>query len=236
MNVGDGIQKGISGWSFSGDVPDKFVEHIRKSVPLYDMGHDLICSLSDFFCKSESICYELGTSTGQLIRKLAECNKHKPNIRWIGIDIEEEMIAHAYEHCDSIDNIGFVCGDVLNFEYEKSDMIVSYYCMQFIPSNLRQEVFNSIYKSLNSGGAFLLFEKIKFEDADFQKTVTSIYNNYKLSQGFSLDEIKNKDKSLQGVLMPLTSKDNLRLLEKAGFLNIKSVMKYLCFEGFLAIK
>ena len=39
-------------------------------MPFYDEGHDLVCYLSDFFCQSDSVCYELGVSTGQLIKKV----------------------------------------------------------------------------------------------------------------------------------------------------------------------
>ncbi len=45
-------------------------EHVSKSVPLYREGHDLILKISDYFIKDDSICYELGTSTGVLSYKL----------------------------------------------------------------------------------------------------------------------------------------------------------------------
>jgi hypothetical protein len=50
MKVGQDIDVKRAGWTFAGDVADTFVEHIRRSIPYYDAGHDLICQLSDFFC------------------------------------------------------------------------------------------------------------------------------------------------------------------------------------------
>ena len=236
MNVGDNIQKERAGWNFSGSVAKTFSEHVRKSVPFYDEGHNLVCYLSDFFCQPDSLCYELGVSTGQLIKKLADYNKHKPNIKWIGIDKEKEMVLEAQKHCEDISNIELFTDNILIFDYEKTDFIVSYYCMQFVPERNRQDLFNKIYEQLNWGGALVLFEKVRAPDARFQDMMTSIYNDYKLRNGFSSDEIIGKAQSLKGVLDPFSTEGNLGLLKRAGFVDIMTVMKYVCFEGFLAIK
>ena len=56
------------------------------------------------------------------------------------------------------------------------------------------------------------------------------------NQGYSGDEIISKSRSLKSVLEPFSHSGNMGLLERAGFKDITSVFKYLCFEGFLAIK
>lgn len=236
MQVGQKIEMKRADWDFSGNVPETFVEHVRKSVPYYDDAHDLICYLSDFFCLPDSTCYELGVSTGQLIKKLAIYNEHKPNIKWIGVDREPAMIRKAKTYCSGIENIDLYCEDILLFEYEKADFIVAYYCIQFVPARHRQEIFNRIYERLNWGGAFVLFEKVRGPDARFQDMMISLYNDFKIRNGFSAEEILNKSKSLKGVLDPFSTEGNLGLLQRAGFVDIMTIMKYVCFEGFLAIK
>ncbi|MFQ5678552.1 MAG: methyltransferase domain-containing protein [Gemmatimonadota bacterium] len=236
MRVGQNIETERANWSFGGSVADTFVEHVRQSVPFYDAGHDLVCQLSDYFCLPDSTCYELGVSTGQLIRKLAEHQIHKPGIRWIGLDREEKMIERARAHCRGVKNITLLQQDVLEHEYEPSDFIVSYYCVQFIPPRRRQELFDRIYESLNWGGAFVLFEKVRGPDARFQDILVSLYNDFKARNGFTAEEILNKTASLKGVLEPFSTEGNLGLLRRAGFADIMTVMKYICFEGFLAIK
>nr|WP_254614972.1 methyltransferase domain-containing protein [Burkholderia pyrrocinia] len=196
----------------------------------------MVCQLSDFFCHGDSICYEIGVSTGQLLRKLAEHHASKPGITWVGIDPVESMIAKARQHCVEVPNIALEVGDARLYGFEKSDLIVSFYCIQFIPPKDRQEVFNRIYERLNWGGAFILFEKVRAPDARFQDMVVSLYNDYKRREGFSADEILNKTASLKSVLEPFSTEGNLGLLKRAGFVDITTVMKYLCFEGFLAIK
>ena len=63
-----------------------------------------------------------------------------------------------------------------------------------------------------------------------------IYQEYKEDRNFSPSEILSKSKSLKGVMEPFSSDANLKLLKRAGFVDYMPVFKFLCFEGFLAIK
>ena len=236
MKVGQNIEAPRAGWTFDGNVANTFLEHVRRSVPLYDVGHEMIGQISDYFCHDDSVCYELGSSTGELTRKLARRHASKKGIRWVGIDAVEPMVQKAREETTDLPNVTFVTDDVVTFDYEKTDLIVSYYCVQFIAPRLRQELFNTIYERLNWSGAFLLFEKVRGPDARFQDMLISLYNEYKTQNGFNADEILNKTASLKGVLEPFSTEGNLGLLRRAGFTDIMTVMKYLSFEGFLAIK
>ena len=235
-NVGQNIEAANADWNFGGNVPDTFVDHIRHSVPLYAEGHEITCYLSDFFCADHGTCYEVGVSTGELIRKLAIHNKHKPHVHWIGMDCEPAMVNKAKEHCGDLENVKIFHQDARLFEFEPSDLIVSYYCMQFVPPRDRQTLFDIFYQSLNWGGAMILFEKVRGPDARFQDILTSLYNDFKVRQGFSADEIVSKTASLKGILEPFSTAGNLGLLERAGFVDVMTVMKYLGFEGYLAIK
>lgn len=236
MGVGQKISADNAGWTFGGDVADTFVDHIRQSVPLYESGHDLICQMSDFFVHNDSVCYEIGTSTGELLRKLAEHNAAKSDVRWIGYDVEEKMINAARDHCADTPNISILHEDARVAEMEKSDLIVSYYTMQFVQPRFRQEFFDKIYERLNWGGAFIMFEKVRSPDARFQDIMTQLYADFKIRNGFSSEEIVEKTRSLKGVLEPFSTQGNHDLMARAGFEDVTTIQKYLCFEGFLAIK
>lgn len=233
--VGDSISADNANWNFGGSVADTFDGHVSKSVPLYNEGHDLICRLSDFFLPAESICYELGSSTGTLTKKLAQRHFNR-NVSFIGLDSEQPMVEKARGKIGEMKNISFEVADINNCEIQKSDLIISYYTIQFIHPRQRQELINKIYESLNWGGAFIWFEKVRGSDARFQDIWTNIYHDYKLEQGYSPDEIISKQRSLKGVLEPFSTEGNMGLLERAGFVDIATVMKYVPFAGFLAIK
>ena len=73
-------------------------------------------------------------------------------------------------------------------------------------------------------------------DARFQDIVTTLYNDFKLTQGYTPEEIVSKTRSLKGVLEPFSTQANIDMLKRAGFADILTVQKQICFEGFLAIK
>jgi tRNA (cmo5U34)-methyltransferase len=235
-NVGEGILAGNAAWSFGGKTVDAFAEHVRRSIPMYGNGHDLVCELSDFFVKSDSLIYELGTSLGELLLKLANHHRHQGGCKWMGIDIEPDMVEKARAATHGERNISIEVADLVTCDLEQTDLIVSYYCIQFVSPRHRQAVINKIYNALNWGGAFIWFEKVRGPDARFQDILSALYVDYKLEQKYTPEEIVAKSRSLKGVLEPFSTQGNLDLLARAGFSDVMTVFKYICFEGFLAIK
>jgi len=231
---GDKIDAKNANWKFNGSMVEHFEEHVRKSVPLYNEGHDLITKLSDYFVKDDSICYELGSSAGTLTHKLAKHHAFR-SARFVGVEIEEDMLNKANQLYQA-PTLSFICDDMNTMELEKADLIISYYTIQFIHPKLRQQLINKIYNSLNWGGAFILYEKVRANDARFQDIISSLYMEYKLDQGYDAKEIISKAKSLKGVLEPFSTEGNIDMLKRAGFVDILSIQKYMNFEGFLVIK
>ena len=236
MKIDTGISAERAAWSFDAKVAEAFPDHALRSIPYYRDGHELICRLSDFFVSQDSIVYDLGCSTGALLKLLAAHNGHKPGVRWIGLDKEQAMIRHARKTCAGIDNVELHCEDILTCALDRPDMIIAYYTIQFVEERHRQMLFDRIYQALNWGGAFVLFEKVGAPDSRFQDMMSCLYREFKQRNGFSSEEILNKELSLKGVLKPFSTAGNLGLLNRAGFTDVMTVMKYVCFEGFLAIK
>jgi tRNA (cmo5U34)-methyltransferase len=238
-NVGDNILAKPGSWKFSGDTVKGFDEHVMKSVPLYEEGHDLICDLAEFFVKDNSIIYDVGCSTGGLVLKLADRFSHKQNAHFIGVDVEHDMIECANKKKESVNSeseVEFICDDILNVEMQSSDLIVCYYSIQFISPSVRQSVIDKLYDRLNWGGALIIYEKTRGSDARFQDILTSLYTDYKLRRGFSPETIIAKSRSLKGVLEPFSLEGNIDLLKRAGFNDINLLQKYICFDGFIGIK
>lgn len=232
--VGDKIEAKNAGWTFGGDTPGTFEDHVAKSVPLYSEGHNLVIQLSDYFLHDNSLCYEIGSSTGVLLDKVLDHNRNK-RIKAVGIDVEPDMVAFAKrKYTDP--KLSFVHADIAEFDLDMADMVISYYTLQFVKPKFRMDVIHKIYDALNWGGALLLFEKVRAPDARFQDIMTGLYVDYKIDQGYDASEIISKARSLKGVLEPFSSDGNLHLLREAGFRDVMTVMKYVTFEGFLAIK
>ncbi len=233
--VDENISAGNARWSFGGSVPEHFEDHISKSVPYYREGHDMIARLSDFFLREGSQVYEIGCSTAALSRRLVDWNEGR-TLKVTGLEIEPEMVKRATDLARDYPSITVENADAVAFPFEKSDLVVSYYTTQFVRPAVRQQLIDRIYESLNWGGAFIMFEKVRGPDARFQDILTTLYTDFKLANGLSEKEIVHKTRSLKGVLEPFSSQGNRDLLERAGFVDTMTVFKHLCFEGFLAIK
>lgn len=238
-SVGDGLNKSRGNWSFQDIDGESFERHIEKSLPGYSVGHDYIKFLSDFFISEGSTIYDIGCSTGNLISALSNYHKDKKNIKFIGVEPIngfKDKFEFNTKKISKNHEVSFLSTPAEDLQFEKCDLILSHYSMQFIKPKFRQIIFNRIFENLNWGGAVFLFEKIRGSDARFQDMLTSAYLEYKKSVGYSSDDILNKLFSLRGVLEPYSSKENHNFLKRAGFKDIEIIHRHLCFEGSLSIK
>ena len=222
-----------SSWTFSGKVAKSFDIHINKSVPFYLKMHELGLSISDFFLPNKGKALDVGCSTGTFLKKLKKKNKNK-NLQIVGLDIEKKMI--SFDKKKNSKGIKFYCKNYLNTKIEKQNLIVCFFTAQFIHSSKRQAFFNKIYKDLLWGGGFLLFEKVRGNDARFNEIMNILYDEFKTNNGISAKDILDKTRSLKGIMEPFSSRANYKLLKNAGFEDFMTVFKYLNFQGFLAIK
>jgi tRNA (cmo5U34)-methyltransferase len=239
--AGDQIDAKRGGWEFDENVVSTFDEHVSKSVPGYSVGHEIVCGLTDYFVSNGSSVYEIGCSTGALLNKIAKTCEGKREVSFVGIDISEPMITAAEANFGTSSLPGnnamrFEVADISEFELNRASMIVCYYTMQFIQPAIRQNIFNKIYESLDWGGAFVLFEKVRGSDARFQDILTGLYHDYKMRAGYSPEEVVAKSQSLRGVMEPFSSQGNRDLLSRAGFVDVETIYKNICFEGFLSVK
>lgn len=243
VESGNNIKTGSGMWSFGDSVCSVFDDHIKASIPCYEEAHSLICSLCDSFITNGSKIYDIGCSTGTLSRKIYKEYNHR-SINIVGYDVEQNMVEKAnIEKFDILNSdlentpssLSYTCSNAFEAPLDDADVITSIYTVQFIHPSVRQELINRVYKSLRWGGAFFMFEKVRAPDARFQDKITLSYNRYKL-ESFSSEEVLGKSIALSGILEPFSSDGNIGLLERAGFKDHMIVFKYLCFEGFLAIK
>ena len=149
--------------------------------------------------------------------------------------LKKKMYLHAKKNI-SKRKIKLLNKNIRKYKLKKSDLIISYYTLQFISPSIRQEIINKIYKSLNWGSAFIFFEKVRGNDARFENILHSLYMDFKEDNYLSSNEILKKSKSLRGILEPFSDYGNLGLLKRAGFKDIQTISQFLCFKGYLCIK
>ena len=96
--VGDDLSADRGNWSFSDIDQENFESHISKSVPGYKDGHRYITFLSDYFISKDSLVYDIGCSTGNLLKELSVYHKNKE--KRLQIEYDE-----CYENLSRINRI-----------------------------------------------------------------------------------------------------------------------------------
>ncbi len=231
--VDNGISAENASWSFHMP-PAGFESHIQKSIPYYRDGHALVAQFSDFFVRDDTVVYDIGSTTGILAREILGRHADK-DFTMVGLDIVPAMVEYAAENVKD-ERVSFVCANALEYDYQCSNLVLLYYTLQFIYPSVRLDLLKKVYDALHWGGGLLLFEKVRAPDARFQDYATQIYTEFKLKNGYTPEQILNKQKSLKGVLEPFSENGNRLLLKEAGFTDVLTIFKWACFEGWLAIK
>lgn len=241
QSVGDNIHLQQGEWRFSGEVPQYFGQHVRRSVPLYDETHQLILAMSDEFLRLGDRVYDVGCSTGTLTRLLAERHTDK-QLELIGLDAEPDMIdaaAKATPYSGGVSGtsgVRFAAAEVQDYDFEPCGMVVACFTLQFSAVSSREQTIQTLYNALRPGGILVLAEKVAFDTVTEQALQKTLYYNYKRRQGYTEAEIKAKELSLQGVMEPVTEQQNIDWLYAAGFSRVHRFMQHSCFCGWLAVK
>jgi|WetSurSiteA1Bulk_404760.scaffolds.fasta_scaffold22415_1 tRNA (cmo5U34)-methyltransferase len=216
---------------FSFDTIQDFDKHILMSIPNYDIMFMSIMQLSNYFKNDKKIIYDIGCSTGNLLRYFQRSNDYKGKM--IGIDISRNLLP---QNTREFSNIDFIEHDISKpFTFTDACIIYSIFTLQFVDKEYRQEILDRCYDGLKPGGALFLSEKITNPTGLFQDMFTSTYYDYK-RENFTEKEIWDKERDLRPMLRPLTLDENMIMLHNAGFHKIEMYYRYFNFVGLLCIK
>ncbi|MGG0667873.1 methyltransferase domain-containing protein [Lederbergia citrisecunda] len=226
-----------SDWKFDANIVPIFDEHVRQSVPMYDEIHRLITDISAWFLEDGTNMYDIGTSTGEVLSNISKTYPKKSTTLY-GIDNSSEMVEKARERFSQNKNINIDSLDLTKDKYvlENACLITSVLTMQFIPHRFRQNIVNNIYKGLNKGGCFIFVEKVVGSNARFNEMWVEMYHEMKLRNGLTEKHVFEKASAIRGVMRPYTLKENIEMLDNAGFKDIDTFFKWNNFVGFVAIK
>jgi len=226
-----------SKWEFDGPVTDAFDDMLSRSIPGFNDMRSLSTSLAIRYAQPGTYIVDLGCSRGgslaPIIEKVGNANS------FLGIEISEPMRSAAKAKMKEYKDVSI---DIRNidlregFPDEKSSVILSILTLQFVPIEYRQQILSKAFSSLNSGGVFILVEKILGKNSHLNDLFVDLYYELKGNNGYTEEQINTKRKSLEGVLVPVTSDWNEQLLANAGFQNIECFWRSLNFAGWIGTK
>jgi len=225
-------------FEFNESVARVFDNMLERSVPFYKECLDMVTALVREYARPGTRVYDLGCSTGTLIRELARSLPEPEGVRFTGIDNSPAMLKKARR---KLKEFGGRCELVeadLNgpLELDGASVVVMNYTLQFVPPGKRKAVLGRIHRALPPGGALILIEKVRGEAKPLDDLFIEQYYRYKREMGYSRMEIARKRESLEQVLVPLTPGENVTILYKAGFETVDVFFKWFNFAGFVALR
>jgi tRNA (cmo5U34)-methyltransferase len=220
-------------WRFNNEIVNKFDQHVRQSVPLYEVFHKSLIDISKYYIRRNSDIIDLGTSTGFFIKTIYDENLERDN-KFIGIDVETSMIEECKKRYKE-DDIEFILSDALDIDYTNASVISMILLLQFLEKNKRIELLTKIYNQVTENTALFIVEKIKSDNVDFHDIYNDLYYDFKQDTKLSDSDILNKNKSLRGVMKSIKLSESLKILNDIGFKTDINV-KYNNFVSIVAVK
>ena len=226
-------------WEFDEEVTQCFDDMLSRSIPDYCNMRDLVYRIGRHYIQQKTSIVDMGCSTGEAIGEFIRT--YGANNSYKLYDVSDPMLSKCKEKYKGwIDN-GIVEVNKNDLregipEYISASLVISNLTLQFTPIEYRQKIVDSVYKALNTDGAFILVEKVLGSSYRIDNVLIDEYYNIKRDNLYTEEQISAKRKSLEGVLVPITSDWNYQLLKSSGFKEIDCFWRYLNFAGWIAVK
>ncbi|MEM1170664.1 MAG: methyltransferase domain-containing protein [Cyanobacteria bacterium P01_H01_bin.35] len=221
------ISNDVQEWIFGAEIANRFTDEAEKHIPDYWKVIELTINILKDNVPKDGYIIDVGCASGNTLFYL-----YKQGFKNLfGIDSSPEMLKVAYQNLSKLDkDFPSRLFQTKKFVQNMSfNAILCNWTLHFIQE--RQEYLKAIFDSLISKGLFILTEKTLQS-----QIIENQYIIFKQNQGLSNEEIERKKQQLEGVLNPLSVKENIELLTQTGFYQIEIINARLGFVTFLCIK
>ena len=215
---------------FDEKVAQVFQDMIQRSVPGYEMSLSMITLIARKYAKDETSLYDLGCSLGASSLALLAGVSDK-NVQLVGVDNSDPMLSRCADNLAQANfknKMDLRCEDILDTKIVNASTVILNFTLQFIPLDRRLALLETIYAGLNPGGVLLVSEKIAFDEAGIQDSMSELHLDFKRAHGYSELEISQKRSALEDVLVPESIEDHKARFEQAGF--SRSARWFQCFN------
>jgi tRNA (cmo5U34)-methyltransferase len=236
-------------WTFDAEVAAKFDDMLARSIPGLALLRELVPEVADASLASSrkgrglagSYVLDVGTSRGSALDPFVEAGAH-----CLGLEISEPMYEIARDRFAGKPNADVWNVDAREFVRRQAkdresfplryDVVLCVLTLQFMPIEHRPEFLANLARITNPGGVLILVEKIQQTSPWADRSTVAAYRGHKIRNGYSEEQIDSKAVSLEGVLVPLPSETNRRLVLDAGWSEPTTFWQALAFEAFVARK
>ncbi len=225
-------------WEFDQSVTSVFTDMLRRSIPQYDVMRKAVFDIGCRFAQPGTHIVDLGCSRGDALAPFVE--KFNSQCNYLGLEISEPMLKSARKRFRSEIESGFVNIERRDLRGPYPDVQASVtlcvLSLQFTPVDQRQRILHKVYVHTAPGGVLILVEKVLGATEDLTALMTEVYHELKSGHGYSKEEVERKRLSLEGVLVPVTSRQNEEFMLSAGFTQADCFWRWMNFAGWVACK
>ena len=184
-------------WTFKDKhVVDHFDEHVRESLPWYDLATNAVAHFGRHYIPRGGRVYDIGASTGNIGRALEETLKQR-SARFCAIEESREMAASYAGPPD------LVVADAVGFDYEPFDFAVCFLVLMFLPLSVRASFLTRLRGLIKLGGCILIIDKIQAPPGYLGTAFGRLTLQQKLAVGAKPEAILAKELSLAGYQRPI---------------------------------
>ena len=213
-------------WTFDSGVVSVFDAMVRASVPLYEQ---TVALAHQFYRRyhQPGLVADLGCATGYLASVF--------DAEVLCVDSSTEML----EVCKQRNpKSRCVCSDLrlgLPPECQDARYFTMLWTAQFVPMEYRQQLFSQIHQVCKrNGGALFLAEKIRGQTATFQTRLVELYHDWKAANGYTVEQIAAKARSLENRLVSFDAPGLKATLTAEGW-KVEEVIRYLSFAAWYCV-
>lgn len=208
---------GRSTWVFDEAVASVFTDMLTRSVPCYWQAQNIIAKLAAETLDYGGVIIDLGVSTASTFTLIDEALKGTDKVRYYGVDTSAAMLEKAKQAFPKAQYYQMPSDDFLFMSATMFNVAILSLTMQFIPIEHRQSILRGLRVKLLPKGRIFVFEKCLGRDAVEESFYTKEYYDFKMAQGYSLESVMDKRRSLENVLVPLPVETHETMFRREGF-------------------
>ncbi len=226
---------------------DEFEQMQNIVIPKKDEMLQTIIEMIPFNTAAHLKILEIGGGTGALTKKVLSVFT---NVSYIFSDASDGMVRTSAEKFGrGDDSIRFVVADFNRAGWydklgkQKVDLILSSLCFHYVATKRREGFFCELAKILKKGGILIYAAAVKSPHKLIQKRIE---NNHRIFLKVQFKEIMGmeltdedfdriyRERQLTLGVNPMSSKENLEMLEKARFSNAELIWRFRHYGIFMA--
>ncbi len=234
-------QEQVADFVFNEAVVRVFPDMIKRSVPGYPTIVENLGVIAGQFAQPHSALYDLGCSLGAVSQALRR-HVQAEGCRVVAVDNSSAMVERCREYLHAQDSmfqellpVEVLEADICRLEFQSASVVALNFTQQFIPREQRLALLTRIRQALLPGGALILSEKLRFEDAEEHALLGELHIAFKRANGYSELEIAQKRSAIENVMKPDSLEEHRARLAAAGFSKVIPWFQCLNFASLIAL-